>query len=576
MMKDLITIIKVMFVEKRDIIFSIICGFIAGITAVGLFALSGYLISKSSLVPPIYTLMILTASVKMLGIISALSRYGERYYSHRGTFTMLSNLRVSFYERLEPLAPAIFNRYRSGDLLSRIVGDVETLQNFFLRVFYPPIVLILVFLCTIFFTVFFSIEVTLVLLLGLVVTTFIVPVIFALSQRKVNRKVRGSRGDLSTEITEFLYGFRDLKIYQQLEKKEGKLREAADVYLKEQEGESVHNLYSESINTFLSLLVSFIVLSVGAYLVSTQQLDVIYLAMLVMVSLTVFENTTSMSVFPSYLEDSRQAATRLNDVVSMKLEQKVLNEGKENLSIKKSPSIEVKKVSFAFPDETRNTISDVSFAIPPGSKTAIVGPSGSGKSTLMQLLLQIYPINQGEICLNNNSIKLLTQESIWENTSVVLQKNHFFYGTIRDNLLIAKNGLTDEVLENMLEIVKLSHLSLNNQVLEKGENLSGGEKQRLAIARAMLKKAPIWLLDEPTSSIDALTEADIYKYLFKEAIEDTVLIISHRLTGLESMDQIIVMDSGRIVEKGTYEELMEKKEYFYEMKQIEKSVFLTD
>lgn len=157
-MRDLITITKVMFVEKRDIVISILCGFIAGITAIGLFALSGYLISKSALVPPIYTLMILVASVKILGIISALSRYGERYFSHRGTFTMLSNLRVSFYERLEPLAPTIFHKYRSGDLLSRIVGDVETLQNFFLRVFYPPIVLLLVFLCTIFFTVFFQLR----------------------------------------------------------------------------------------------------------------------------------------------------------------------------------------------------------------------------------------------------------------------------------------------------------------------------------------------------------------------------------------------------------------------------------
>ncbi|GLO68348.1 MULTISPECIES: thiol reductant ABC exporter subunit CydC [Oceanobacillus] len=573
-MKDLITIIKVMFVKKRDIIFSVLCGFIAGITAVGLFALSGYLISKSALAPPIYTLMILTASVKMLGIISALSRYGERYFSHRGTFTMLSNLRVSFYEKLEPLAPAIFHKYRSGDLLSRIVGDVETLQNFFLRVFYPPIVLMLVFLCTVFFTAFYSVEVALILLIGLILTTFIVPAIFALRQRKVERKVRESRGELSTEVTEFLYGFRDLKIYQKLEGKESRLRNSANVYLKKQERENVYNLFSESSNTFLSLFVSFVVLGIGAYLVSTEQLDGIFLTMLLMISLTVFENTTSMSVFPSYLEDSRQAATRLNNVVGMEPEQKMSKNSEEKLSIIKSPAVGVNGVSFAFPDEARNTLSDISLTLPSGSKTAIVGPSGSGKTTLMQLLLQIYPINQGEICLNNKSINLLSQESIWENTNVVLQKNHFFYGTIRDNLLIAKNGLTDGEMENMLEKVKLGYFSLNDLVLEKGENLSGGEKQRLAIARAMLKNAPIWLLDEPTSSIDALTEADIYNYLFEEAKEDTVVLISHRLTGLERMDQIIVMDSGKIAEAGTFEELMGKKGYFYEMKQIEQSVFL--
>src|SRR5690625_963362 len=148
-MKDLTTVIRLLFKEKKDIILSVVCGFIAGITAVGLFSASGYLISQAALAPPIYTLMVLVATVKLFGIISAISRYGERYFSHRGTFTMLSNLRVAFYEKLEPQFHHVFHRFRSGDLLSRIVGDVETLQNFFLRVFYPPIVLVLVFLCTI-------------------------------------------------------------------------------------------------------------------------------------------------------------------------------------------------------------------------------------------------------------------------------------------------------------------------------------------------------------------------------------------------------------------------------------------
>ena len=167
-MNNLGFVIKILFVEKKDIFFSIICGFISGITAVSLFASSGYLISKAALTPSIYTLMIIVVSVKILGIISALSRYGERYFSHRGTFTMLSNMRVSFYEQLEPLAPTIFRKFRSGDLLARVVGDVEALQNFFLRVFYPPVVLLLVFLCTIFFTALFSVEVALIVFIGLI------------------------------------------------------------------------------------------------------------------------------------------------------------------------------------------------------------------------------------------------------------------------------------------------------------------------------------------------------------------------------------------------------------------------
>jgi len=569
-------VIKILFVEKKDIFYSILCGFISGITAVSLFASSGYLISKAALTPSIYTLMIIVVSVKILGIISALSRYGERYFSHRGTFTMLSNMRVSFYERLEPLAPTIFRRYRSGDLLARVVGDVEALQNFFLRVFYPPVVLLLVFLCTIFFTGLFSIEVALVVFLGLLVTTFVVPAIFALTQRKVDRLVRQRRGELSTKVTEFLYGFRDLKIHQQLEEKEGELHQSVHDYLDEQERESIHNLFSQAANKFLSLLISLLVLGVGAYLVADGQLNGIYLAMFVMISLTVFENTTSMAAFPSYLEESRQAASRLTAVVGKDFVPEKPQESMGKRSIQGVPSIEVKDVTFAFPDETRNTLKNVTTTFPAGSKTAIVGPSGSGKSTLLQLLLKFYSINQGQIRFNNDSIDQLIQESIWENTNVVLQENHFFYGTIRDNLLLASDGLIDSEMEDMLEQVKLGHFSLDDKVLEKGGNLSGGEKQRLAIARALLRNSPLWLLDEPTSSIDALTEAHIMGYLFEKAKEDTVIVVSHRLTGLEKMDQIIVMDHGTIVESGTFKELMDKKGYFYEMKQIEQSVFLVN
>ncbi|WP_087973434.1 thiol reductant ABC exporter subunit CydC [Oceanobacillus rekensis] len=572
-MKGLRSVILVLLKEKKDIVLSIICGFIAGITAIGLFSSSGYLISQAALVPPIYTLMVLVAVVKMLGIISALSRYGERYYSHRGTFTMLSNLRVSFYEKLEPLAPTIFGKYRSGDLLSRIVGDVETLQNYFLRVFYPPIVIVLVFLVTIFFTAFFSVEAAVIIFIGLLLTTFIVPALFGLRQRKVDQKVRERRGQLSTDVTEFLYGFRDLKIYQQVNNKEKDLLQSSNNYLEEQERESIHQLFSESVNTFVSLFISVTVLAVGAYLVTVGELDGIFLAMLVMVSLTVFENTTAMAAYPSHLQDSRQAAVRLDTVVNDEEYQQAQN-NVETIKQGIAPSIEFQHVNFSFPGETRHTLKDISFRLPAGTKTAIVGPSGSGKSTIMQLLLKMYDINDGDIHYNHQSTSRLSQESIWGNSNVVLQYNHFFYGTIKENLELAKDGLSNVEMENVLRKVQLDHLTLDAQVLEKGENLSGGEKQRLAIARAMLRKAPFWLLDEPTSSVDALTESQLYESLFNIAKEDTMILISHRLTGLEKMDQIIVIEQGLIVESGTYEELMNGKGYFYQMKEIEQSVFM--
>ena len=571
-MKDIAIITKLMLKEKRDIFYSIIAGFIAGIGAVGLFAASGYLISKAALAPPLYALIILTSTVKLLGFTRALTRYGERYYSHRATFTILSNLRVSFFEKLEPLVPGIFQKYRSGDLLSRIVGDVEALQNYFLRVFYPPIVLMMVFLSTILFTIYFSIYTAVILLIGLVLTAFVVPVLFALKQRKINSRVRERRGELSIEATEFLHGFRDLKIYQKLAGKERQINEISRSYIHEQETEEINTTFSKSVNSFISLFITWAVLGIGAFFVSAGQLDGIFLAMLVMIAITVFEDADAMAVFPIYLNDSKRAANRLFSVVSEEGATEIDPINWKELPDKSPQSIEVNHVSFTFPDEWRKALDDITLKLPAGSKTAIVGPSGSGKSTLLQLLLKMYPADNGDIRLGNISISDISQENLWSVANVVLQENHFFYGTIRDNLRLAGDELSDHEMKTVLRKVKLDLFSLDDPVFEKGENLSGGEKQRLAIARAMLKDACIWFLDEPTSSIDALMEQSIYRHLFDQTKDDTLVLVSHRLTGLEKMDQIIVMEQGRIVESGTFEELMQQEGYFYEMKEIEKDL----
>ncbi|WP_101846873.1 thiol reductant ABC exporter subunit CydC [Halobacillus sp. Marseille-P3879] len=571
-MKDLATVVKLVVLERKDIFLSVFFGYLAGIAAVGLFASSGYLISRAALIPPLYALTVLIAILKLFGFTRAISRYAERYFSHRATFSILSHLRVSFYKKLEPLAPQIFQKYRSGDLLSRIVGDVESLQNFFLRVYYPPIVLVVVFLSTIVFTTFYSAALAVVLLAGLLLTGFVVPVLFAVRQKRINTQVREQRGILSTEAAELLYGYRDLKIYQKVREKEDQLLLASNDYVYEQEKEGLHSTLSHSMNTMVSLIVSWFVLGVGAWLVAEGDLNGIFLAMLVMISLTVFENATPMAVFPVHLEDSRHASKRLFSVVREDI-------GKEpdspvKLPIDQAPSVLFSGVNFTFPGESKAAISDVSLHVAQGKKTAIVGASGSGKSTLLQLLLKIHPYVNGEIALGGVNLEDVEQEDLWARSNVVLQENHFFYGSIRDNLAIAAEGEADEVLVDALHKVKLSHFSLEDEVLERGENLSGGEKQRLALARAMLKGERLWLLDEPTSSVDALTEQALYEELFDQAEEDTLILVSHRLAGLERMDQIIVMDHGEVVEAGTYGELMRHQGYFYEMKQIEKSVFL--
>ncbi|MGQ8872263.1 thiol reductant ABC exporter subunit CydC [Paenibacillus sp. TSA_86.1] len=574
-MKELAVLSKAMMQERKDILLSILCGFIAGIAGVALFSASGYLISQTVFAPPLYTLIVLTSMVKLLGFLRAASRYVERLASHRATFSILSRLRTSFFAKLISITPGIFNKNRSGDLLARIVGDVESLQHYFLRVAYPPIMVVMVFLSTVLFTAVFSFWIACLLVIGMLITAFVVPSLVLIGQRKISEHVSQQRAKLSTEVTEVLYGFRDLKVYGQLAQREQQLQQDSAVLAAKQQRAAGQLLFGQSMHIFVTYSVTWGVLVLSAFLIADGVFAGVFLAMLILATQTMFEESAAMAILPSYKQDSEHAAKRLAEAVPERStngydEQEQGSRGLLTLDIDgEAASISLKHVTFQYEGEWRPALNEVSLHIPPGSKTAIVGPSGSGKSTILDVLLKLRTPASGEVLFNDISVNELDEASIWQNTHIVLQQSHFFRGTIRDNLLLSVEQHSDEQLVAVLHNVQLVHVSLNDLVYEKGENLSDGEKQRLALARAMLRKGSIWLLDEPTSSLDYVTEARVLRNLLAQASADTVLLICHRLTGLEHMDQIVVMDQGQVVERGSFKALMERKGYFYEMKQIE-------
>ncbi|WP_339184702.1 thiol reductant ABC exporter subunit CydC [Oceanobacillus sp. FSL W7-1293] len=568
-MKDISLVLKMMLKEKKDILISIFFGFLAGITAVSLFAASGYLISQAAFAPPIYTLMILVASVKLLGITSAVSRYGERYFSHRGTFTILKNIRLKVYDQIEPLASRLLQKYRSGDILARIVGDVESLQHFFLRVFYPPVVLAAVFTATIFFTMYLSIGVAMTMIGGVIIVLVVFPSIFYLFQKKTAVTMREKRGALSSEFTDYLYGFRELTIFQQAERKKQQLDNNMKQYEEIKAKENRQLAIREAVVIFFSFFIAVIILVQAGFYVSEGNLAGTLLAMLFMIAITVFEDTPSMAVLPAHLEESKASSKRLIKVWEKEAQtEEAVHELETDVPIQ----FDFKDVSIQYPNENKPAVRLAAFQIKPGKNIAIVGPSGSGKSTLMQAMLTFAPIQSGHLLVNGEELDKIAPESLWRQMNVSLQHNHFFYGSIYENLRFANKEAGGEACQEALEKVQLSHFSLEDQVLEKGTNLSGGEKQRLALARLFLRDASVWLLDEPTSSLDSITEQEIMEEIEKATKYQTVVTIRHRLTGLEKMDQIIVMNHGEVVEQGTYMELMGKKDgYFKAMKELENS-----
>ncbi|GGO03116.1 thiol reductant ABC exporter subunit CydC [Saccharibacillus kuerlensis] len=566
---------RAMLKERKDILLSILGGFLAGIAGVVLFSASGYLIAKTVFVPPLYTLILLTSLVKILGLVRAASRYGERLFSHRATFSLLSRLRTDFFARLVPLAPGILNRKRSGDLLARIVGDIESLQFYFLRVAYPPIIVVSVFLATVLFASFFSIWIALLLMLGMLITAFAVPAFVRIGQHKTDGRVRRQRAALSSETTELLYGFIDLKVYGRLQQCEQALLAASGELTEAQQSDALHLLRGQSLHSFVTFFVSWGVLVLGAFLIANGSMAGVFLAMLIMASMTVFDESAALATLPAYKRDSAFAANRLGETFAAaesNTDGKADSKPAAKLERDAAVSVELDNVHFRYAEDWRPVLSGVSLQFEAGSKTAIVGPSGSGKTSILELILKLHAPTEGRIVLNGTPIGELDAEDLWSRTNVVLQAGHFFRGTVRDNLLLEDDSRSEQELLNVLEQVNLPGKRLDDLILEKGENLSDGEKQRLAIARALLKSGRLWLLDEPTSSLDYVTERRVLEAMLERAKDDTLVMVCHRLAGLERMDQIVVVDRGVIVETGTYDQLMQIRGYFYEMKQIERQM----
>ncbi|GAK13535.1 LOW QUALITY PROTEIN: transport ATP-binding protein CydC [Geomicrobium sp. JCM 19039] len=568
-MKALIPYVKMAFAERRDMLLSILTGFIAGIAAVSLFSASGLLISRAALTPPIYTLMVIVAIVKLLGVTAAISRYGERYFSHRATFTMLSNIRLRVYEKLEPVASRVLSKIQSGDLMSRIVGDVESLQHVLLRVIYPPVVMLTVFIATITFTFTLSFGSAVVILAGFVLVLVVIPTLFFIGHRRVDSKLRQTRGSLSSETAEFLSGFKELVIHGASEQHKHVVHEKITAYEREKEQSERMHIWSESAIGFLSLIVSVGVLAFAGFQVAEGNLAGTLLAMLLMISLTVFEQVTPMALFPYYVQESSQAAKRLEDIdEDARTEPSFTPYDGDS-----PPSIQFDRVSFSFPDFPRPVLESVSFAIAPGSHTAIIGASGSGKSTIASLLLKLQPVDDQPIYLNNTQLDHIDEQDVWQSTNVSLQSNQFFVGSVNENLAMGNDRATAAEMTDALASVELDHLNLSDALHENAANLSGGEKQRLALARLFLRDASLWVLDEPTSSLDALTEQRMLDQVFSRTEDATVVLISHRLTGLEQMDQIIVVDHGQIIEAGSYDDLIAQNGYLKQMKDLESELF---
>lgn len=542
---------QIRFRPDKDLILAILTGVIGSVVALAMFFLSGYMVTQSALGAPLYALMVLVVSVKLFGFIRAIARYGERLLSHKTTFTMLRDVRVQFLEKLIPRVPNLYRQYSSADLLTKMISKVEALQNIYLRVYYPPVVIGFTAIIAAVTLVYFSVIHAIVIIISMLCSLWLVPWLSAKRVGKLKQQVAQQQQTTITQFYDYKEGYAELDRFNNVEAYREDLMNALESYDKMQSKEARFlTLYDYMLN-IIAMIAIFATLALGFIQVKEGQLNVVYLTSIVLMMLTLFEQTVPMSNFAYYKADTDEALNSLNDVLSYPVDQ-----SKQSLVTKQSNVYNIRNVSFSYEHQEIPTLSNINLTVGKGEKVAIVGPSGSGKSTLLQIMSGLYDIDKGQVSLDGQNISQLDEDIRFEKLNVLLQSQQLFDGTLRYNMFSSKN---DDVIQRVLTSLNLGYLDLEKTITLDGNTLSGGEMQRIALGRLFLKGSSIWLLDEPTTALDEDNTKQVMQ-LIDEQVE-TLVIATHDLKLLPYFDKIVVLIDGQIKEQGSYNELSHGNHY---------------
>ena len=565
-------LIKILKSFTGEILLSLALGIAAIGAGIGLMGTSAYIIASAALRPSISVLQVAIVGVRFFGLSRGVFRYLERVVSHSVNLRVVSRLREDFYRRIEPGAPANLVYYRSGDLLQRVIGDLETLENFYVRVIAPFIVAAVVVLGVSFFVGGYAVELGILLAAGMILTGFFQPLISLLLTRKLSRQQVQVRAQSSAKLVEIFQSLEDLQagnaqghFYQGLM---AEFQNSGRVQVKL----GWLNGVNDSMVFLLTNLTLLALLVLAIPLVNHGSLDGVTLAVVALVAISSFEAVNPLPAAMQQYNASQAAAQRL---FSMGNNQANDLSGFEQLPKVHNPVIKFESVSLGYPSTVEKILDQVTFDLSYGKKIALVGSNGAGKSSLVSLLLGFVEPSEGSLRLIGEEGYYQGAETIRPLLAVQLQSPYLFSDSVRNNLLLAAPEASDSCLLQVLEKVGLMDWlqslpeGLDTWIGEHGEKMSGGERQRLALARVLLQDKPFLILDEPTASLDVVNSQRVVNIFLKERSEAGMLVITHDLRWLSEMDEILVMERGRIIERGTYLFLLSQNSQFRKLYQQE-------
>ncbi|MEU5151079.1 thiol reductant ABC exporter subunit CydD [Streptomyces yangpuensis] len=527
--------------------------------SVGLMAVSGWLISRASEQPPVLYLMVAVTATRAFGLGRAVFRYAERLVSHDAVLRMLADLRVSVYRRLERIAPAGLREHRRGDLLARLVADADALQDYWLRWLLPVGTAVLVGTGSVAFTTWLLPEAGAVLAVGLLAAGIGVPLVSGACARRAERRLAPARGELATRVADLLTGTAELTVAGALADRKDRARESDGVLTRIAARGAAAGGLGGGLSALVCGLTVVAAAAVAANAVHDGRLSGVAMAVAVLTPLAAFEAVSGLPLAVQYRQRVRRSAERVYEVIDAPAP---VAEPEQPAAAPASPfPLRLTGLTARHPGQERDALRGLDLTLEAGRRIAVVGPSGSGKTTLAQVVLRFLDPAEGSYSLAGVDARTLDSDDVRALVGLCAQDAHLFDSSVRENLRLARTGASEEQLRDALAAARLLEWAdglpdgLDTLVGEHGERISGGQRQRLALARALLADFPVLVLDEPAEHLDLVTADALTADLLTATEGRTTVLITHRLAGLEAVDEVLVLDRGEVVQRGEYAEL---------------------
>lgn len=522
------------------------------LASIGLLSLSGYLIcgaafSGVTLIRAwTFNYMLPSAGIRFFALIRIASRYGDRLFSHNATFRILSSLRLWLYQKIEPLAPALFLKYRSSDVLNRFVNDIDALDHLYLRVLSPLLCAVFVTVAMWFLLKNFDVRIAENTVLVMLATMLLLPLILVKFSKNAGKDIIKGTARLRGLWIDAQQTMANLLLFNARSRQLDQVSHAQkDLILSQKKIAQCSGLGVAMVGVALSVSI-FLALYFGIPLINHHHFNGAYFGFIILAIMAAYEAIVPLPIAFQYLGKTEQAATRLLDIAREKPAIVFV----EKPTAPENYDIEIRRVSFRYQNQVIDSLRNIQLNISHGDKVVIQGPTGSGKTTLIHLLTRFWDPTNGEIFLGGVDLRHISEADLRTSISLVEQSPHIFNATVKENLCIANPQADESQLWSVLELVGLSEIvvrqdkKLDSMMGEFGRLFSGGQIRRFAIARAILHDAPIIILDEPTEGLDFESANVMMQNMMSLWNDKTVIIISHQDVVLPYSDRVIQLRDG--------------------------------